>query len=93
MAQMEWNKYPEVMPPADDTYLAVVEFRSGYTGRERRVLPIQFVHDMMDIDEVIDNPEHRPCWFDFSPDFEKEELRLFELDVLYWMPFPEPPEE
>lgn len=92
MAQMDWNKYPEVMPPADDRYLVVVEYMNeGHAERVVDVLP--FVHDLSEAmpDEFKD--EKHPGWFDTSVNFWGEKFDYFEIkEVIYWMPFPEAPE-
>lgn len=84
MAQMEWRKYPDVMPDADDTYLAVVEYNIQNGTKEYSVLPIAFAHDF--------HEEHRPAWYDTTVDFQDECVSDWELDVVYWMPFPDLPD-
>ena len=56
-------------------------------------MPLFFVHDMSDIDELDGEVEHCPLWYDMIPDFRNEEYGIHDLDVAYWMPFPELPEE
>ena len=95
MAQMNWNKYPEVMPPADDMYLAVAEFDMRDGTKERSVMPIAFAHDLAEArswDHDFEG-EHRPGWYDTQPDFYNEDDNSFELNVIYWMPYPEAPKD
>ena len=97
MAQMDWRKYPEVMPPADDTYLVVNEYHtrhgSGPIEKERVVTTAFFAHNMSEAcPEGFDGEEH-PGWFDATPDFHNEEFNYFEVYVTHWMPFPKMPEE
>lgn len=95
MTQMDWNKYPEVMPPADDSYIAVVEFDMRNGAKERSVMPVAFAHDLAEAcrwDHDFEG-EHRPGWYDTQPDFYNECDHSFELNVIYWMPYPEAPKD
>lgn len=94
MAQMEWRKYPDVMPDADDIYLAVVEYDMHNGTKEYSVLSIAFTHDLAEAcrwDHDFEG-EHRPGWYDTQPDFYNECDKNWELDVVYWMPFPDLPD-
>ena len=95
MAQMDWNKYPEVMPPADDVYIAVVEFDMRDGNKERSVMPVSFAHDLAEANSWDHDfeGEHRPGWYDTQPDFYNEDYNSFELNVIYWMPYPEAPKD
>ena len=95
MAQMDWNKYPEVMPPADDMYIAVVEFDMNNGTKERSVMPVAFAHDLAEAnswDRDFEG-EHRPGWYETQSDFYNECYYSFELNVIYWMPYPEAPKD
>ena len=94
MAQMEWNKYPEIMPPADDIYLAVQEFNLANRPKMRTVNAVCFAHDLSEISEHDLGSDHRAGWYDASPDFYNEVYEYSEMGgIIYWMPFPEAPED
>ena len=95
MAQMDWRKYPEELPPADDIYIAVVEFDMQNGTKERSVMPVSFAHDLAEAhswDHEFEG-EHRPGWYDTQPDYRNECDYSFELNVIYWMPYPEAPKD
>ena len=86
MAQMNWNKYPEVIPPANDIYLVVFEFKicngSGVLMRiDRSVSSATF-----------DPEENRWYYENYDPEFDC--LARCDFDnVVYWMPYPEAPKD
>lgn len=93
MAQMEWNKYPDVLPPADDIYLAACEYEID--GKVNRfVQAIAFAHDLSEVAPRSFKDAHHRGWYDTFVDFQNECFDYFEImDVIYWMPFPEPPKD
>ena len=93
MAQMDWKKYPEELPPADDRYIAVAEYE--YDGKTHRVVDaIAFAHDLSKVAPESFKDAHHRGWYDTSVDFRGECFDYFEImDVIYWMPFPKQPKE
>lgn len=92
---MQWNKYPEVAPPADDIYLAVVEFDMSDGTKERSVMSVAYAHDLAEACKWDGDfyGEHRPGWFDTQPDYRNECDYSYELNVIYWMPYPDMPKD
>ena len=90
MAQMDWNKYPEVMPPADCAYLAVVEYDRGDNKKEYVVMPAFFMHNLSEASSDFKGEDH-PGWFDSIPNYNDGCDDFFEIVVRYWMPYPELP--
>ena len=91
MANMQWIKCSERLPEEPGQYL-VSEF--NYFGSPKKHMGTtvaNFVLDLSMIDEMAFGPDERPGWYDAYTDFYNEQYTFYEVEALYWMPFPEPP--
>lgn len=78
---MNWNKYPDIMPSENGTYLVA---KRGFVGDFGYIDICEFALDLSKEDDYEFADEHRAGWYNYDSEYGNYE----ELCVTHWMPLP-----